>query len=1430
MISDALRLRPLACGTLRQTARQVAGAIAVLAVLVALGGAHKAHAAVSLAAWLQHSPDDMNTTNIPGMLTLTGNDATATTTSGTLPFNVVIEGTSYSSLTLSTNGWIEFGGNTQGTSDPANDCLPTSRHTNPFLAAYWDDMQTQGTAIRYGTVGTSPDRVFIADFVFDVVALGSSDVVSVQVQVHETSNLINVRYRATGSAAGGQAATIGFQGAGGSSATAYPLTCNAKILDDNQPDEGWSVDAGRAGQVTMFALVASSPDDITGFTTLSGNDATAAPTMPFSVNIDGVNYSTVAISTNGWMEFGGNTQGTSDPSNDCLPTAKHTNPFLAVYWDDMQTQGTNIRYGTIGTSPNRTFITDFVFDTVAQSSSDVVGVQVQVHETSNLINVKYREADANADGQAATIGFQRAGGASATAYPLTCNGKILDDNRPPEGWSIHAQPQGISLHAVMEYSPDDISGVLGLLSLSGDNATAGVTLPFSVKIDGASYNNLTIGTNGTIQFGTTSGANPTANTALPSASFPNPTLFWYWDDLETESSNIEYGTVGTSPNRTFIVDFQTHLIADTSQKMNGQVEIHEGSNVMNVKYRGTLSPNANGQSATLGFQSAGGAAATPYPVTFNGKVLDDNIPNAGWSVAPLPACGNGIIEGGEQCDEGTANGTSTSCCTNSCTLVTGGTTCRTTGADCYAANTCTGVTGACPGTLKSAGSTCNDEGNPCTLDQCNGGATAYVGFTAATGGSNENHFINSWTLSTGSLQTINYPNFSSIAGLNLVGNAAQAGSQLRLTANVNSQVGAAWFTTAQGIEAGFDTTFQFQITNAAADGFAFVVQNSGTSAIGGGGGGIGYDGITKSLAVEFDSHDSGGEFTPPHVSVQTLGLLANSSADAASLAHVTYAAMTDGAVHTVRITYVPGTLNVYLDGAMSPNLSVATNLSDIGPSGSVVCQHTAGNPGAVCRASLGDCDPAETCTGTSSSCPADVRTPFGTFCSPDSNPCTLDFCDGTSAACTHPAGYAGVTCRASTGECDPEEVCTGTSVTCPDDARSPGGTSCTADSNPCTLDECDGSSALCQHPAGNSGSVCRPTTGECDPAEVCTGTSSTCPADVRSPDGTACTPDSNPCTLDQCDGSSAACQHPAGNPGTVCRASAGECDVAESCTGSNVACPADGKQASGTPCTDDGNPCTADQCDGSSAACQHPAADADVVCRAAAGPCDVAEHFVCDGTTEKCPDDAFLPSDAVCRSSTGDCDPVETCTGSSAACPADVISPADTGCPSDGNPCTLDVCDGTNVDCQHPAGNAGALCRDVAGACDIAENCTGTSETCPDDVLVGAGTECRASTGECDPAEACTGSEPHARMMCSNRTGPRVARIRIPVPSTSVMARRAPASIRPATVAPSARPSAGDCDPTETCTGTDMACPSDALTPAGTQCRASAGVCDPAEN
>ena len=264
----------------------------------------------------------------------------------------------------------------------------------------------------------------------------------------------------------------------------------------------------------------------------------------------------------------------------------------------------------------------------------------------------------------------------------------------------------------------------------------------------------------------------------------------------------------------------------------------------------------------------------------------------------------------------------------------------------------------------------------------------------------------------------------------------------------------------------------------------------------------------------------------------------------------------------------------------------------------------------------------------------------------------------------------------------------------------------------------------------------------------------------------------------------------------LCRGAQGDCDTPVSCSGAAGApCPAAGKKPNGTACTDDGNVCTTDICNGIDDTCQHPAGNAGALCRASVGPCDVAE--TCTGASTTCPVDAFKPRSTVCRPSAGECDIADTCTGSSPVCPGDNKKSPGTGCTDDGNVCTLDQCDGTNDACQHPAGNAGAVCRPSAGPCDVVEKCTGSSPTCSGDDFAPASTVCRPVAGVCDVAENCTGSA---------------------------------AACPPDTFLPNSmvcRPSAGICDLAENCTGSSASCPPDAKSTA--VCRPARGQCDQEE-
>ena len=131
--------------------------------------------------------------------------------------------------------------------------------------------------------------------------------------------------------------------------------------------------------------------------------------------------------------------------------------------------------------------------------------------------------------------------------------------------------------------------------------------------------------------------------------------------------------------------------------------------------------------------------------------------------------------------------------------------------------------------------------------------------------------------------------FGSTSGLTLVGNAAIAtssdGTVLRVTPATGSQSGAAYSTTpvALGSNATFSTQFQFRLTSPGgwdpADGITFVLGTS-TNGLGAGGVGIGYQGVGgKSVAIEFDTYNNGGDDgnSSNHVSIDTNGALTNTS-------------------------------------------------------------------------------------------------------------------------------------------------------------------------------------------------------------------------------------------------------------------------------------------------------------------------------------------------------------------------------------------------------------------------------------------------------------------------------------------------------------------------------------------------------------------------
>lgn len=193
------------------------------------------------------------------------------------------------------------------------------------------------------------------------------------------------------------------------------------------------------------------------------------------------------------------------------------------------------------------------------------------------------------------------------------------------------------------------------------------------------------------------------------------------------------------------------------------------------------------------------------------------------------------------------------------------------------------------------------------------------------------------------------------------GSSSTPPTVLRLTPAVGGLANSAWYSTQQNVTTGFSTTFTFQDGQHStggydADGFAFVIQNGGTTALGPGGCGMGFGGsnsgcagltgIPGSVAIGFDTYNNGDGVDPAdpnhvgsynEVEIQSCGSAANLVDLSCNVAHAflpSTITITDDTVHTVTITYTPSASSNCGTGSQTcSTLDVNVNGTDLFPGG-----------------------------------------------------------------------------------------------------------------------------------------------------------------------------------------------------------------------------------------------------------------------------------------------------------------------------------------------------------------------------------------------------------------------------------------------------------------------------------------------------------------
>ncbi|MEV4543870.1 carboxypeptidase regulatory-like domain-containing protein [Micromonospora echinaurantiaca] len=142
---------------------------------------------------------------------------------------------------------------------------------------------------------------------------------------------------------------------------------------------------------------------------------------------------------------------------------------------------------------------------------------------------------------------------------------------------------------------------------------AQVTLPFPFTLHGKTYTTGWVTGNGLISF---DAAAPITviNEALPSRDAPNAMVAPFWDEqLASAPDSVRTRTVGTAPNRAFVVEWANMELRTltSTYHLNFEAVLHEDGRI--AFHYGTLtSLPQKGSGATIGIESASGEVAELY--------------------------------------------------------------------------------------------------------------------------------------------------------------------------------------------------------------------------------------------------------------------------------------------------------------------------------------------------------------------------------------------------------------------------------------------------------------------------------------------------------------------------------------------------------------------------------------------------------------------------------------------------------------------------------------------------------------------------------------------------------------------------------------------------------------------------------------------------
>lgn len=365
---------------------------------------------------------------------------------------------------------------------------------------------------------------------------------------------------------------------------------------------------------TATAGLTNAPESV-ALTTISLSDDQLSGPLPigFDFAFYGSVYNQFRISSNGFITFDMVTNANGCCQGQLLPNNGDPNNVIAFAWNDFNpNSGGTIGYTTIGTAPNRILIVDF--NNVPHYGGGGLPLTVQAKLFESNGNIEIHSTQNSSDGSPHTIGVENASGSCGIAAPgMNANANLSVVNQmvlftaDPGSYYGHQTGLPIALY----------NGPLTLLNLTNDALSPQIPLGFTFDFYGTNYNQAYISSNGFLTFSNDGNNGCCSGGLLPNAANPNNLIAFAWNDLNPAlGGTIGYTTIGSAPNRVFVLDFANIQHAGGGNPVTVQVKLFETSNLVEVH---STQNTSNGSAMTMGLENATGTEAnTPAGRNANG--------------------------------------------------------------------------------------------------------------------------------------------------------------------------------------------------------------------------------------------------------------------------------------------------------------------------------------------------------------------------------------------------------------------------------------------------------------------------------------------------------------------------------------------------------------------------------------------------------------------------------------------------------------------------------------------------------------------------------------------------------------------------------------------------------------------------------------------